>query len=725
MNRLNDADKVKQNSRHRSSYKETRPIFRPPFTFTGCERTYRDIILPPKYTQPRGLSSPIRMTNRDNFPTPRSTVRSTPRSNDRPRDFTEDDHDSEEFEILSQDFDAYIKQVRQEIISPASSPKHHEDATINESLHRTARQRKGSARSINDGSFNHLRENPLYEPWAGDCLASHSVNEPPRPPPIFNSSSPSHPSQKNGRSPLLPRNSEPHIYDVEYNRATYAPVKKPHRRVTKRQTITDTHFDDRYDDVGEAIYEDIDVTQRCLDPPQSPISTEETTSGWWLTTHAPPPPLPPRRPSRNAIYDRAKRPAEGVSFQFSKNLLSDYDNAFIRSCIHKAYQKDLIPVTECRPVTVYALDAMIDPILSEKAVKIAEAAKPTIKLIVMINYYYVGMAKLAEMKLLSGRLLSPSVIRELKHRLEPMVRIHGDHLALPLRLLGRTNITDDQHAYCLSGIDTISRETQSLQNETRNLKSRNGLFKTTRFTTTTGQALYARNLDILNCGPGYGDLKLLITDHAEVLTPHQLLDDVLFIISMGNMLFSFETNLQTLFEFIQHRLDELSELFYFVYLQLPHTENVYRQLANDIATQRRSADQKNFALRSIVCHLIELLRHALASGLFILPTYMRFIVKCAMVPNASLDRRLQIERAAMLLTDKHLFQPTVSEDVAKRIVARELCFTEIQGPTVCDQRIPVTTTTVDSTADLIVAAIRKTSTPASPPPRPRNPPKTR
>ncbi|AFK83838.1 B25 [miniopterid betaherpesvirus 1] len=424
---------------------------------------------------------------------------------------------------------------------------------------------------------------------------------------------------------------------------------------------------------------------------------------------------------RNAIFDLSSvawsknpepaHPADDLNFL--RNVVSQRDAEMISRYIHPGYRVDLRRINTCIPMPPYVLESLLDVQISPEYVRTASLAKPLIKFIVMVNYYYGAVNKLTGMKCSMNDLMQRQRVQAIRSRLEDMSRAFGG-LSFIVRIFGRNNVSKEQLERSLECLNTLianateETETTDCTEQLKLMRKLNPLFHTARFTSPSAIKTYMKNLEILNLGGGHA-LNLVCTEQTSI-SECLLLSDAAFVVCLGHMIWEFGRTLTLLKSLLMFQMHELSETIYLAYFQMPHAQKDYERLMKEINAQLEAADHNNYSLRAVVCHMINFLRLAHESGLFISPTYTKHAISQVINHQSTSETsRISVDAAADILTEPEIFHPSISQEAAKKIFTRSLIIARLNGSPTCDRTTPMIHAQIDDLRPLITRMVQRSA----------------
>ncbi|AFX83345.1 a25 [Rat cytomegalovirus ALL-03] len=407
---------------------------------------------------------------------------------------------------------------------------------------------------------------------------------------------------------------------------------------------------------------------------------------------------------------------------FSPVVVGSSDARFIQECLNDAFHGQVKTINTCFPMPAYVLDSLVDPVIAKRAVRCAGLIKPIIRVVILINYYYVGIHRSARARALALNLMSPPTMESLKRKLEPFLPQNTAPAPSPcLRALGRLNVSNSQQKVCCETLDRLlkpkrdpERRLQRMECAT-NFRGRNLLFLAPRFTLDAAKRMYLANLDIMNKDEGDEDeeLKLMITTQTHP-TRDAIINDAMFCISLGNAIYSYEQTLEQLRGLIHMELENLSEFLYFAYLQHPRMKDDYMVLSHEMASEVTSNRTEAQGLASVSRRLIAFARRCFETPLFFSPTYIKYLVRCGALEEAGYSG-FSSEKSARAFANPELFNPINNEAAARKLLRRTLHFTVLEQPVPNNRRIPTTHIPTHASYDMFIQATRF-MTPLRPPP---------
>lgn len=396
---------------------------------------------------------------------------------------------------------------------------------------------------------------------------------------------------------------------------------------------------------------------------------------------------------------------------FSPSVIGISECRFVKSCIHDGYQHQIEILNSCNPMPVYILESLAEPVISRRAVRYSGMIKPIMKIVVLINYYYVGMGRLSRSRTLAKNLLQPQLVESLRRKLEPHLPPHpGLHSSPCIRLLGRLNITNAQHATCADILDNLLKPLRDADRKMQHMecarmfRAKNLLFRALRFTREHARNLYLRNLDTMNEDTDDTELSLVISSQPHP-TRDDIINDAIFVLALGNAIYSFERTLSDLRSLIHFLLEDLADTLYYVYFQLPYMREEYRSLCCEIATEVSSSHIDGQGLAALSKHILAFARRCSEDVVFITPTYTKFLIRCAALDDAGY-MGFSIEKAANTFANTDLFRPIPTEGNAKNLLRRTLHFTKVEAPTGSGRQIPTAHISTHANVELHIRATR-------------------
>ncbi|AWV68114.1 M25 protein [Murid betaherpesvirus 1] len=422
---------------------------------------------------------------------------------------------------------------------------------------------------------------------------------------------------------------------------------------------------------------------------------------------------------------------------FLPGVVSGQDARFIAACLHHSHAPQVDIINTCYPMPAYTLDALSEPVLTKKALRCAGVLRPVIKLAIMVNYYCVGIGRLARARALSRDLMTPPRMETLRRRLEGLLpQQTSPSPPMCLRVLGRLNITAAQHKTSCDTIDQLMKPMQERERRKQKtqcaqlFRSKNLLFSPPRFTREGAKALYMRNIKILNSDEEDTALNLVMT-----LNPHPTRDDVLndaiFCLSLGNFVYNFSRALEELRGMIRCQFEDLTETMYAAYYQCPMMRDDYRVLCSEVATEITSPREDGQGLSALCRRSLAFARRCYNEGLFFSPSYVKYLIKCAAMEEAGFEG-YSLESAARSLANPDIFRPLPDESSARRLLRRTIHFVRVDGTPSSSRQIPTTHIPTHASYELFLqasrmiapqqqAAARKSGTPPPSSPQPPAP----
>nr|WEG68752.1 tegument protein UL25 [Mastomys natalensis cytomegalovirus 1]WEG68888.1 tegument protein UL25 [Mastomys natalensis cytomegalovirus 1]WEG71116.1 tegument protein UL25 [Mastomys natalensis cytomegalovirus 1] len=428
-----------------------------------------------------------------------------------------------------------------------------------------------------------------------------------------------------------------------------------------------------------------------------------------LNPRGPPAFLPPKK--RTYTKPVTNSPRFTRELGFSPAVINSSEVRFLKMCIHDGYQHQIELLNTVTPMPTYVLDALAEPVISRRAVRCAGLVKPITKLTILINYYHVAVGRLASARAMARALLNPQMVDALKRKLEPLLPISHNRAPSPiLRMLGRLNITDQQHRECADVLDGLLKPmcepelTKQRLETARMFRARNLLFKPLRFTRESARQIYLRNLHTMNSETEDGELFLVMSTQ-----PHPTRDDVLhdaiFSLALGNFIHTYGAALADLRNLIHFQLEDMTELLYYAYYQLPRMQDDYRVFCHEVASEVTSGRDDGLGMASLARRMIAFARRCSDNGIFITPTYIKFLLRSAALHDAGYAG-FSTERAAASLANTDIFRPIPSEASARGLLPRTVHFSKVEPPTASGRPIPTTHIPSYSSLELYIRALR-------------------
>lgn len=457
-----------------------------------------------------------------------------------------------------------------------------------------------------------------------------------------------------------------------------------------------------------------------------------------------PPPPPPTRPlppipgndvdhdiAENALYEPYDPPNDETPDLLASQTLSKHppasprmvrelgflpgvvtasDARAISSWIHPSYRHQIEILNACPPMPIYVLDSLSEPIISRSSIRQAGVLKPVLKTIVMINYLCVGIGRLARARSLARNAMNPQAMESLQQKLIPLLRPYSDPVPpLCVRLLGRINITNTQHAVACGQLDDMLKPQRNPERRQQSAicvkacRGKNFLFRAPRF--TRNRDTYLHNLDVLNDDVSGVDNLTMPLANAPYPTRDDVINEAVFCLSLGNMLHSFAVAIEETRGLIHCMLSDLTETLYYVYLQIPRLKDDYRVFAIEVATEIASQREDTQGLTSLSRRLAAFARRCATEPVFVSPSYIRYLTRCAALDDSGYEG-YSTEKAAKSLADNDIFRPHPTEAEARRLLRRTLHFVRPEVPTSSRRQIPTAHIPTHASCELFVQASR-------------------
>lgn len=415
----------------------------------------------------------------------------------------------------------------------------------------------------------------------------------------------------------------------------------------------------------------------------------------------------PHRPlerSRSVINDMG----------FMSNLLSEDDCRVLWMLLSRESQQNLRGLFRCVPMPAYQVDAMAHPVTSQHAHRVAGIVEPIAKVLALMNYYYISQERLDCARHSFDVLIGKSSVKQLWSRLERMARSHGD-LCMATRIYGRNTVTSSQLVTCINAIERImqssarSTDLEPLGDLETAFQNHNTLFRTTQFLSVLGCDFYLRNLQALTDGTA-DPLRLICTEQ-RVSTDAQMLSDVAVVISTGAALHAFSQELQNLYNLILYRLDELSEMLYLAYLQMPSSSRGLCKTIREICVLLESSWHDCCAMRIVATQLIKFMKRSIDTGLFLAPDYWKYAISqmVARADGAHSSTKTSVDSALNLLNSPDLFASPADEG-SRDIALRTVIVTKLGGTESHGRRITTSHAQIEDLTPLVHQLIRVNDT---------------
>ncbi|CAP08069.1 M25 protein [Murine cytomegalovirus (strain K181)] len=396
---------------------------------------------------------------------------------------------------------------------------------------------------------------------------------------------------------------------------------------------------------------------------------------------------------------------------FLPGVVSGQDARFIAACLHHSHAPQVDIINTCYPMPPYTLDALSEPVLTKKALRCAGVLRPVIKLAILVNYYCVGIGRLARARALSKDLMTPPRIDTLRRRLEGLLpQQTSPSPPMCLRVLGRLNITAAQHKASCETIDQLMKPMQERERRRQKtqcaqlFRSKNLLFSPPRFTREGAKTLYMRNIKILNSDEEDTTLNLVMT-----LNPHptreDVLNDAIFCLSLGNFVYNFSRALEELRGMIRCQFEDLTETLYAAYYQCPIMRDDYRVLCSEVANEITSPREDGQGLSALCRRSLAFARRCYNEGVFFSPSYVKYLIKCAAMEEAGFEG-YSLESAARSLANPDIFRPLPDESSARRMLRRTIHFVRVDGTPSSSRQIPTTHIPTHANYELFLQASR-------------------
>ncbi|AAM00675.1 tegument protein UL25 [Panine betaherpesvirus 2] len=373
---------------------------------------------------------------------------------------------------------------------------------------------------------------------------------------------------------------------------------------------------------------------------------------------------------------------------FHTSVVSPHEVDFIKFVLTESSLQHVASINACVPMPAFALASLVDPVFRNVSPGERDLTRYVVLHAVFINYYYQALGKARHMDTALENTLQSPTVRQMVAHADNQTRA-GRATALALHFLRSDKpVTDGQYLACLRRLDDELRrrgtvESPKLTEVYETLRDYNVLFSMAHYTTRGALYLYRQNLQKLN-DDHQGALKLL---SGEQFSTDHTLNDLAFLVGIELMVAHFRRTIRALRCYIQHQLQTVSELAYFIYLQLPSLRNEYLELMEILYwASSRGDDQPLFMSTGA---LFDFLRYVRNQDAFICTDYVR----CALRLMACPDREAEEDDdedspgpgdsynqrvGQFMIRDRLLRDPNHSRP-RDRLLTRDLCLPRMQA----------------------------------------------
>lgn len=312
---------------------------------------------------------------------------------------------------------------------------------------------------------------------------------------------------------------------------------------------------------------------------------------------------------------------------FPANLLSEEDLTFVRNAVCEGDEGVIAALNSGLPMQPYVLDSLLAIRVCHKYSKVRLLLEPVITFTVAVAHYINARRILREATARRAQMFSSTDITRLDGGLRRLYRAIGS-TENPYTLIEAVEDLDlPQGAYeshVKNIYDILSKlsfnfSTSELLDYKR-LSIFNYIYESPKFTTQEAISTYADNL---------ADITRRIQRPLRSLTvikrskePHDVLNDILFSLSLGNAIVRHQEALRALRKSLLMKVNNLCAKFYVIYTQCPETKLMFSELARESFLLITSTSDEPPDFSRLICMMLRFVRAIISANIYANPDYI-------------------------------------------------------------------------------------------------------
>lgn len=314
-------------------------------------------------------------------------------------------------------------------------------------------------------------------------------------------------------------------------------------------------------------------------------------------------------------------------FNFPERILSQDDLTFIRDAICDGDEGVMAAINSGLPMQSYVLDSLLSIRVKHRFSKVRLILEPIIAFTVTVSHFYNGRRIFREATTKRAQMFTSSDIQRLDSGLRRLYRATGT-LDNPYDLLEAVEELDVTQGVYQSHLQSIYRLLTKInfdismtqQLDFTGLSVFNYIFDAPKFTTQEAIAMYTSNLADITRRAQRPLSALTVSKRSKDV--HDVLNDIMFSLALGNMIIRHEDALKALKKSLLMKLNNLCAKLYMTYTQVPSTKEIFLEIAKESFALVSSESEDPPEFGRVIASMLRFVRAVITADVYANPDYV-------------------------------------------------------------------------------------------------------
>lgn len=316
-----------------------------------------------------------------------------------------------------------------------------------------------------------------------------------------------------------------------------------------------------------------------------------------------------------------------ASYNFAEGLLSERDIIFIQEAVSPGDVGTMAALNSGLPMRVYTMKSLMTIRVRHRFSKVRVILEPIIAFAVSVSHFQNTRRILRDAMAKRAQLFNPADINRIEAGLYRIYRAVNSH-ENPYTLIEAIQNTDlprgayESHVkqiYALLENIHFDFQTTARLDYTR-LSTFNYFFVSPKFTSQEAIDMYADNLANITRRSQTPLQCLTVTRVSR--DPHDVLNDCLFALALGNAIVSHQDSVRSLHRSLIMDATALCSRLYPTYLQVPETRRIYAALARECFRLTAAISTEPVQYTSLLSLMFQFVREIIAADVYACPDYV-------------------------------------------------------------------------------------------------------
>lgn len=326
------------------------------------------------------------------------------------------------------------------------------------------------------------------------------------------------------------------------------------------------------------------------------------------------------------------RIAMNDTLNFSNALISDDDIAYIVSLLDESCLSLLGMLNYGVPMPIHEIEAVFQLQLRHDALMCREVATDVIKLVVLCNHYYNSHTTLTNTIQQIRRVFSGANLERLEAGLARLYRATDSqsNAFYTTENIGRLDLPTGAYMKELRLLyDICNRAGLTVSDSAKEsyfmLNAYNHIYKPPRYTSSEGVRMYADNLK--NLAMRFDSPLRILTAEKRTRDPEETANDLMFALSMTNLMLMHQDELALLKQWILAIMNEMCATLYIAYLQVPSTSSLYGSVVDNVMRLTEngiSESSERPVFSDVLAAMLTFIKSLYSANVYIVPSLFKF-----------------------------------------------------------------------------------------------------